>query len=139
MRQAGGAALCFSGDIAEPGIAASVVVAAHEAGWHIKHLVCNAGIGKNGPTDSFDPHLWRTIFAVNVHSTFDFVRASLPNLMDDGGGVITLMSSTAGIEGVAYDAAYTASKHALVGFAQFADVGISQTGDYDSRALSKFH
>ncbi len=115
---AGGVVVPHAGDISDPKSSEAVVELARSRGWMIQHLVCNAGIGKSGPTADFDLGLWRTIFDINVHGCFQFVRACLPDLLSSGAGAITIMSSLAGVQGVAYDAAYSASKHALVGFAR---------------------
>jgi NAD(P)-dependent dehydrogenase (short-subunit alcohol dehydrogenase family) len=106
--------LC-GGNIADAAVAERAVLVAESRGWWVQHLVCNAGMGKSGPTESFDPNLWRRIFDVNVHGTFYFIQACLPQMLNHGVGSITIVSSLAGIQGVAFDCAYTASKHALVG------------------------
>lgn len=118
VRAAGGKAIPCTGDVADPATAERAVRLACDNGWAIRNLVCNAGIGKSGPTHSFEPATWARIFDVNVHGSFFFVRACLPFMLKKGKGVIVLMSSTAGIKGYKYIAAYTASKHALVGFAR---------------------
>lgn len=117
-RAAGGQAVPCVGDVADPATAAAAVERVRANGWRLRHLVCNAGIGKGGPTAAFDPELWRRIFDVNVHGCFHLVRAALPSLLEAPGGCVTIVSSLAGVQGVAFDAAYTASKHALVGFAR---------------------
>jgi NAD(P)-dependent dehydrogenase (short-subunit alcohol dehydrogenase family) len=106
------------GDIADPATSSRAVGLAREHGWAVGHLVCNAGIGKGGPTETFPSDLWRLIFDVNVHGSFQFVQACLPEMLARRAGTITIMSSLAGVHGVAYDAAYTATKHALVGIAR---------------------
>jgi NAD(P)-dependent dehydrogenase (short-subunit alcohol dehydrogenase family) len=106
------------GDVSDSATAGHAVAAARQRGWEVGHLVCNAGIGKSGPTETFDPQTWKRIFDVNVHGCFHFVQACLPGMLQRGAGTISIMSSLAGVQGVPYDAAYTASKHALVGFAR---------------------
>jgi meso-butanediol dehydrogenase/(S,S)-butanediol dehydrogenase/diacetyl reductase len=114
----GGQAVPCVGDVADPATATAALdlVRSHE--WVVRHLVCNAGMGKSGATADFDPELWRRIFEVNVHGSFYLVRACLPEMLAQGTGAITIVSSLAGVAGVAYDAAYSASKHALVGLAR---------------------
>ena len=115
----GGIAVPCAGDVADPATAARAVeIVAAQRGWKLANLICNAGIGKGGPTHEFDPARWREIFDTNVHGSFYFVRACLPAMIERGAGTICLMSSVAGLKGVACDAAYTASKHALVGLAR---------------------
>lgn len=114
----GGRAIACTGDITDPTTAQRAIIAATEQGWWIAHLVCNAGIGKSGPTETFPFELWRQIFAVNVDGCFHCVQACLPDMVERRKGAISIISSLAGVNGVAFDAAYTASKHALVGFAR---------------------
>jgi NAD(P)-dependent dehydrogenase (short-subunit alcohol dehydrogenase family) len=118
VHAAGGIALSCPGDVADPAVARQAVQLAEEHGWTIRNLICNAGIGKSGPTHTFDRATWERIFAVNVHGSFHFIQACLPGMLERRGGTIVLMSSTAGVRGYKYIAAYTASKHALVGLAR---------------------
>jgi NAD(P)-dependent dehydrogenase (short-subunit alcohol dehydrogenase family) len=115
---AGGLAEACVGDIREPETAAKVIGAANARGWGIANLICNAGIGKTGRTHELDPQVWKDIFDTNVHGSFHFVRACLPSMLARGRGAICLISSVAGLKGVSHDAAYCASKHALVGLAR---------------------
>jgi 3-hydroxybutyrate dehydrogenase len=114
----GGKAEACPGDISDAKTAGRAVAVARERGWEVGHLVCNAGIGKSGPTETFDPQAWKRVFDVNVHGCFHFAQACLPSMLQRRRGTISIISSLAGIQGVAYDAAYTASKHALVGLAR---------------------
>lgn len=118
VQASGGTAVACAGDVADPATAARALELVAERGWELANLICNAGMGKGGATHEFDPALWREIFDTNVHGSFYFVRACLPAMMARGAGTICLMSSVAGLKGVAYDTAYTASKHALVGLAR---------------------
>lgn len=57
--RAGGQALPCIGDVADPATAAAVIDLVRSRGWALGHLVCNAGLGKAGPTAGFDPAVWR--------------------------------------------------------------------------------
>lgn len=114
----GGTAAYCAGDVADPTTATSAMAILRAHGWSLRHLVCNAGVGKSGATESLESGAWTRVFDVNVHGCFHMVRACMPELMGQQGAAITIISSLAGVRGVAYDAAYTASKHALVGFAR---------------------
>ena len=118
IRDAGGYADYVVGDAADPKTAQSAVMFAKEQGLLIRTLVCNAGIGKSGPIESFDESRWREIMDVNVNGSFYFIKACLPAMLKAGKGTICLLSSIAGVRGYAYSAAYTASKHALIGLAR---------------------
>ena len=114
----GGLALPCVGDVTDPGTAAAALALVQAHSLSLKHLVCNAGIGKSGATEALETQDWLRVFDVNVHGCFHMVRACLPELLKDSGSAISIVSSLAGVRGVAFDAAYTASKHALVGFAR---------------------
>jgi 3-hydroxybutyrate dehydrogenase len=118
IKTLGGAADYCVGDVADQATAAAAVDKARERGWTIRNLVCNAGIGKGGPLVTFSPEMWRTMFDVNVHGTFHFVRACLPEMIEQKQGAISIISSTLGLKGQKNDAAYSATKFALVGLAQ---------------------
>jgi len=118
IQTGGGLSAACKGDVADAATAAQAVRLADERGWWINHLVCNAGIGKSGPTESFDPNSWRRIFDVNVHGAFAFIQACVPAMLTRSTGTISIISSIAGLRGVPYDVAYSASKHALVGIAR---------------------
>ena len=118
ITQVGGTAAFCSGDVSDPATAERAVHLVRERGWVVRNLICNAGIGGGGRTETFDPEKWRTVFAVNVHGSFYFVQACLPGMLEQRRGTICLMSSILGVKGHKYQAAYTASKHALVGLAR---------------------
>src|SRR5260221_14604038 len=64
IQAAGGAVAPCVGDVANPDTARSAVALAPARGWFVRNLVCNAGIGKGGPTADFDREQWRHIFDV---------------------------------------------------------------------------
>lgn len=107
-----------AGDVADENTAERVASHLKQNNWSVKNLICNAGIGKSGAVDSYGSEMWRRVFDVNVHGAFYFVKKFLPGMLERKSGNIILMSSTAGLRGFKYVAAYTASKHALVGFAK---------------------
>jgi NAD(P)-dependent dehydrogenase (short-subunit alcohol dehydrogenase family) len=79
-------------------------------------LVNNAGI-----MDSFEPageitdEKWDLIFDINTKSVMRSTRKALPIFLEKGKGVIVNTASTGGLNGAHAGAAYTASKHAVVG------------------------
>jgi NAD(P)-dependent dehydrogenase (short-subunit alcohol dehydrogenase family) len=74
----------------------------------------NAGIeGQSAPLLAYDEAVYDAVMAVNVDGVFFGLRQVLPHLRD--GGSIIITSSIAGVAGAARNAAYSASKHAVVG------------------------
>ncbi|MFI7444636.1 SDR family NAD(P)-dependent oxidoreductase [Nonomuraea indica] len=112
----GDAALPVTADIsAEDSVAALVETAISRYG-RIDVLCNNAGIMDTMalPAD-IPPHLWERVLRVNLTGTFLVTHAVLPHMLSQGGGAIVNTASEAGIRGGAAGAAYTASKHGVVG------------------------
>jgi NAD(P)-dependent dehydrogenase (short-subunit alcohol dehydrogenase family) len=99
-------------------------VAALVAGVLAEHgridLFCsNAGVATGaglhgGPADS-----WQRAWEVHVMAHVYAARAVLPAMIAAGGGYLLNTASAAGLLSAPGDAAYTASKHAAVGFAEW--------------------
>ncbi len=67
------------------------------------------------PAHEVDDATWRKVMAVNVDGPMMLTRAVLPGMRERGSGVIINVASVGAIRGGAAGAAYTTSKHALVG------------------------
>lgn len=97
---------------------------------HIDVLVNNAGFAFRGPIESLaDDELLRQ-FDTNVFGVVRMVRAVVPAMRAQGHGSIINLSSIAGLVGVPFEGAYSASKHALEALSEtlrfeLADAGIS--------------
>jgi NAD(P)-dependent dehydrogenase (short-subunit alcohol dehydrogenase family) len=73
-------------------------------------VCCNiAGIGKFARSEEQPVDDFRRIIEVNLIGTFAVSRACLPHLLDNGGCIVNI-SSSAGLFGQPYNAAYCASK-----------------------------
>ncbi len=91
-------------------------------------LVNNAGIAESEPLHRTTLEDWRRHMDVNATGAFLCTRAALPGMRERGRGVIVNVASTAGLTGTPYTAAYTASKHALIGLTRAAAAELSGTG-----------
>ncbi|MEE8163992.1 MAG: SDR family oxidoreductase [Myxococcota bacterium] len=69
-------------------------------------------IGQFEHTDKISFELWRQILAVNLDGSFLMSRQAIPHRLQTK-GVIVNAGSTAGLMGLAYGAAYAASKGAV--------------------------
>lgn len=78
-------------------------------------LVCNAGISEYGLLTDLTPEAWRRVFAVNVDGPFNCIRHALPAMIRDKSGAIVTLSSVWGVHGASCEAAYSASKAAVIG------------------------
>jgi NADP-dependent 3-hydroxy acid dehydrogenase YdfG len=79
-------------------------------------LVNNAGVAILKPFDQLTLADWDTTMATNVRSLFLVTRAVLPGMRARKAGSIVNIASLAGRNGFAGGSAYTASKHAVLGF-----------------------
>ena len=78
-------------------------------------IVANiAGILQRGPFEEIAPEEWDRVIAVNLTCHFHIIQQALPHLTETRGNIVN-MASSAGIRGVAMSAAYSASKHGVVG------------------------
>ncbi|AKA49314.1 hypothetical protein IX51_09605 [uncultured archaeon] len=81
------------------------------------NILCNnAGImdGVKAAAETSD-ELWGKVFDINVNAPFRAIREVIPHMQNQGHGVILNTGSIAGLHGGRAGAAYTASKHALLG------------------------
>jgi NAD(P)-dependent dehydrogenase (short-subunit alcohol dehydrogenase family) len=83
-------------------------------------LVNNAGVAASGPIKSLSLEEWNRILAVNATGTFLCTRAFLPAMATRGWGRVINVASITSRVGAPYIAAYTASKHAVLGLTRVA-------------------
>ena len=77
-------------------------------------LVCSAGIVQYGLLSTITDAEWRRLFAVNVDGVFHCVRAALPGMLQKKDGCIVTVSSMWGQVGASCEAAYSATKGAVL-------------------------
>jgi 3-oxoacyl-[acyl-carrier protein] reductase len=117
IEAAGGEALALATDVAAEAAVAAMADAALERFGRVDVLMNNAGV-----LDEFEPaaetstETWDRVLGVNIHGQFFTARALLPQMVDHGHGAIINVASTAGLNGGNGGAAYTTSKHAVIGF-----------------------
>ncbi len=78
-------------------------------------LVNNAGITADSLIARASISDWDHVLAVNLDGSYNMTRASAPRIASSGGGHIVNVSSRSGLLGSAGQAAYSASKAALLG------------------------
>jgi NAD(P)-dependent dehydrogenase (short-subunit alcohol dehydrogenase family) len=81
-------------------------------------LVNNAGIGRFAEIVHMDENDFRAVIETNLFGVFFATKAFLPGMISKGGGHVVNISSLAGKNNFATGAAYCASKHALLSFAE---------------------
>jgi len=78
-------------------------------------LVNNAGVAPAQPFLDITLDLWNHTLAVNLTGALLCAQAVVPAMIQAGWGRIVNIASTAGLKGAPRIAAYTASKHGLIG------------------------
>ena len=91
-------------------------------------MVNNAGIAESAPLTKTDDELWHRILAINLSGTFYCTRAALPQMIERGWGRIINIASIAGKTGAPYIAAYSASKHGVLGLTRSAAMEVAAKG-----------
>ena len=115
---AGGTAKAFSADLSQP----KTPYLLHQQVSHslgpIDILVNNAGIGSSAdpkPVVNFDDNFWELTLALNLTAPYKLCKACLPSMMGRRWGRIINVASINGKMPSLHAAAYTASKHGLLG------------------------
>jgi SDR family mycofactocin-dependent oxidoreductase len=97
------------------GIESAVTAALETFGSGLDIVVANAGICTVQHWFEVTPELWQTTLDVNLTGAWNTCSVAAPHLIERGGGSIVLVSSSAGLKGMAFLVPYAASKHGLVG------------------------
>ncbi len=91
-------------------------------------MVNNAGIAESAPIVKTDDELWDRHLAINLNGTFYCTRAALPEMLSRGWGRVINIASIAGKTGAPYIAAYSASKHGVLGLTRSVALEIATKG-----------
>jgi len=127
IEAAGGWATAFAADVSVFSDAKALVDFAVTTYGGLDIALNNAGITpKLIDTHEIDEQDWQNVIGVNLTGTFHCVKAELAYLVEHGGGAILNMASTAGVMAHAQRAAYSASKHGIIGLTRSAAVEYAQ-------------
>ncbi len=107
---------CYSAplDVTDPDRCRDFVTEAHEALGRVDILLNNAGVGTAYPASKETPEQFKQVIDVNVQGVYWMAQAA-GAVMERGGAIINLGSVLGEMHGFLPQAAYSASKAALVG------------------------
>ncbi|MPY65225.1 glucose 1-dehydrogenase [Deinococcus sp. SDU3-2] len=116
IRASGGEITPSQGDISDQASAEALVDLAVSTYGRLDVLVNNAGVmdymaGVGELTDE----VWTRVLGINLNGPMYTSRRAVRQMREQGGGSIVNVASTAALSGGAAGAAYTASKHGLIG------------------------
>jgi 3-oxoacyl-[acyl-carrier protein] reductase len=115
--QAGGSeTLPIAMDVTQPSDCARAVRAACDQWGALDILVANAGIQRRYFVPDLPPAEFQDMLDVNLMGVFNCCQAALPLMYAQGHGNVILINSNSGKRGFAFNAAYCASKFAVLGF-----------------------
>ncbi|WP_068786198.1 SDR family oxidoreductase [Paenibacillus phocaensis] len=126
----GGAAMAITANVAVEEEVQRLIDGAVDRYGTVDILINNAGIMDNFvPAADVTDELWDKVFAVNTTGPMRTIRKTLPIFTEKKAGVIVNIASIGGLFGSRAGAAYTASKHAVIGLTknvgfQYATLGI---------------
>lgn len=115
LRASGAEVVGSAGDVSAAADADRFVAAAGE--WGGVDVLCNnAGVmDRHLGAHEVDEATWDRILAINLKGPYLMAHRVLPGMLTRGRGTIVNTASVAGIRGGRAGAAYTASKHGLIG------------------------
>ncbi|MDC1295421.1 SDR family oxidoreductase [Myxococcota bacterium] len=114
-------------DISDEAQAKASVVACLDEFGKLDALCNNAGVIGYRHTHEMDFDFWRKILSVNLDGTFLMTREAIPHLLKTRGAIVNI-GSTAGLSGLAYGSAYSASKGAVHAFTRAIAVEYASQG-----------
>ncbi len=115
IRAGGGEALAVTCDVTKPDEIANAVARIQTRLGALTILVNNAGMAGSHKFLDHDDALWHKIIATNLDSVYYVTKAVAPMMVEQNWGRIINIASISSKVGAKYIAAYTASKHGVLG------------------------
>jgi 3-hydroxybutyrate dehydrogenase len=123
-REIGDNAMAVVCDVADP----QSVARMFERVGNVDILVNNAGVAESATVVNTSDELWQRHLSINLSGTFYCTRAALPAMLQKGWGRIINIASIAGKTGAPYIAAYSASKHGVLGLTRSIALEVAASG-----------
>ncbi|MFE5321870.1 glucose 1-dehydrogenase [Paenibacillus sp. NPDC056579] len=129
INRADGTAIGVVADVRKEGDIQTMVDEAANSFGSVDILVNNAGImDEFRLVGTVEDELWERVLAINLTGPMRAIRKVIPFMLDRGEGAIINIASTAGITGGKGGAAYTSSKHGLVGLTKNVGYSYAKSG-----------
>jgi len=128
LRLQGADALAVQGDVADREAITAAIHLVEASLGPIEALVNNAGIAEQSQFQDISDAFWHRIFAVNVDGAFHTIQAVLPHMIQAKSGSIINISSIWGQRGASCEAAYSATKAAVIGLTRSLAMELAPSG-----------
>lgn len=126
--QAGQVVGVYSCDMGQLPEIDATVAQLEQDGHRVDVLVNNAGIAEGAPFERADMELWDRAMRVNAQGPALLSARLIPGMKARGFGRIINIGSVLSLQGARAVSAYTASKHALVGWSRALALELAGTG-----------
>ncbi len=123
-----GPSLVVPADVTDPDAVEHVFGEVERAWGPVEVLVLNAGAGASAPLARTTDADWQRMLDLNLTAPFRMLRRAVPAMVDAGWGRVVAVASVAAKRGEPYIAAYTASKHGLLGLVRSAASELATSG-----------
>ncbi len=118
IEEKGGKAVCLTADLSEPGGVEKLISSYKEQSEDLDVLINNAGVALSAPIEKTTGDDWDRIMGINARSPYFLCREALPLMESSPVKTIINIASVVATQGYPLQSAYTASKHALIGFSK---------------------
>lgn len=123
-----GESLVIPTDVLDPAALEAAFAQVESAWGPVSILVVNAGAAMSAPIVKTSDEEWQRMLDLNLTAPFRCLRRALPGMTDAGWGRVVVIASIAGKVGGARIAAYTASKHGVLGLVRTAAMEVARSG-----------
>src|ERR1043165_8964381 len=129
IAEAGGRSTFRCADVTNPSEVKALIQEIEKAYSRLDFAFNNAGIDdERVPTADFPEETWTQVLNVNLTGVFLCMKYEIPLMLRHGGGAIVNMASWAGVRPFPGHAAYTASKHGVIGLTKTAALEYAKGG-----------
>jgi 3-hydroxybutyrate dehydrogenase len=123
-----GPALAVPADVTDPGQVEAAYAAVEQSWGPVEVLVAAAGTGHSARLDRTTDADWQRMLELNLTAPFRCMRRAVPAMRAAGWGRVVVIASSAARIGEPYIAAYTASKHGVLGLVRSAAAELARAG-----------
>lgn len=128
LRGEGCRAIVCQADVSDRAQVAAMVQKTEKELGEISLLVNNAGISHQALFQDTDDEAWNRLLAVNLTGSRNTVMEVLPGMISRKAGTIVNISSMWGLRGASCEAAYAATKAAVVGLTKSLALEVAPSG-----------
>ena len=128
LRAEGGDVMIRQADVADRKAVEDMAADIEKTLGPVTLLVNNAGIARQQQFQDISEDFWHRLFAVNVDGCFHCTQAVLGPMLHAHAGCIVNISSIWGSHGASCEAAYSATKHAIIGLTRSLAAELAPTG-----------